>query len=329
LIEYLLERCEPPARQAVQDRLAQDQAFGALHDDLRHTFQALDLLPAAEPPEDLAADTMARIRREREEQRAAAEQEIRGGVHRPVFSLRELGAIAAAAILLAFVFVPSMRRARHQALRVYCRANVGGIGTAIRSYANAGDGYLPSVISLNRRWLPGQDQPAVSNSVGLFKLVKQGFAAPGTFQCPGVASAEEAGFELEPDMDDFPSGRFIHYSYQHTLGPSALSRLDRELIAVAASMAILADHTPVFRDGRFLRNRVRALASDNHDATGQNVLYFDMHVEWKEQAGAGVQGNNIYLAEGIFEYRGDETPVNVTDSFLLPAFAGKDLSSQP
>lgn len=329
LIDYLLDRCDAQARGQVLARLERDELFCLLHRDLRHTFEALDLAPAPEPPKGLADETMARIARERGARTATAGPALGGGTYRPVFSLRELGAIAAAAIVLAFVFVPSMRRARHRALVGQCATHVGQIGTAVRSYANASGGYLPASPGLGGRWLPDGGQPFVSNSAGLFKLVKQGFAPPATFRCPGVGSPDEGGFDVEPDMVDFLSSRHITYSYQHNLGPKPLSRADTELLAVAATMAILADHTPVFRNGRFLRARVRALASDNHDATGQNVLYLDMHVEWKEQADAGVRGNNIFLREGTFEYRGDEAPLNATDSFLLPAFAGRDFAPEP
>ena len=85
-------------------------------------------------------------------------------------------------------------------------------------------------------------------------------------------------------------------------------------------MAILADSTPLFPRGRFRRDRVNATAGDNHAGTGQNVLYFDMHVEWSRTAAAGVRDNNIFLAGEIREYAGDEKPADPTDTFLLPAW---------
>ena len=93
-----------------------------------------------------------------------------------MFRLRELGAIAAAGILLAFVFVPSMRKARGRAILGQCAAHAGQIGTALRTHANFNEGRLPCSPGPSRRWLPRGDQPAVSNSVFLFRLVKQGYA---------------------------------------------------------------------------------------------------------------------------------------------------------
>ncbi len=62
-------------------------------------------------------------------------------------------------------------------------------------------------------------------------------------------------------------------------------------------------------------------SSLNHGARGQNVLYLSGHVAWAETPAAGVGGNNIYLIEGVDDYRGDESPAEPTDSFLLPAYA--------
>ena len=38
-----------------------------------------------------------------------------------------------------------------------------------------------------------------------------------------------------------------------------------------------------------------------------------------------MNGNNIYIAEGIYTYRGDETPVSPTDTFLMPAYTSEEV----
>ena len=85
-------------------------------------------------------------------------------------------------------------------------------------------------------------------------------------------------------------------------------------------MAILADSTPFYRNGGFEADQAATAASENHGRTGQNVLYLDMHVGWAKGPAVGVNKNNIFLAEGIYNYRGNETPVGPTDTFLLPAY---------
>lgn len=316
LIDFLLGRCDEAQESKVRDRLSSEKAFRNLHDQISHTFSALSLAPQVAPPAELVEKTLRRIRQAQQTQALLSREQLSKRLLRPTFSLRELATVAAAVILMAFIFVPSVRQARRLAISGRCASQIGQIGSALLAYANANNDYLPGVGGQERRWLPAVDSPAVSNSAGLFKLVN--YASPVVFQCPAVAGGS---FVVRAGMMDFPAGRFISYSYQYTLGPDGLSRTDPVMTGVAESMAILADNTPVFRDGRFLRDRVRASASDNHGGTGQNVLYLDMHVEWAKKASVGVLGNNIYLAEGIYEYRGDEAPVGPTDTFLLPAYS--------
>ena len=66
LIDYLLGRCDAAEAQQVAERLKIDAAFQALHDDLSHTFAALDMTIEPEPPAELAERTVARVRAARE-----------------------------------------------------------------------------------------------------------------------------------------------------------------------------------------------------------------------------------------------------------------------
>ena len=321
LIDFLLTGCDRRVDAEVRRRLESDEPFRQVHDNLVNTLAALDLCGELEPPEDLVDETMKRVQRHQQARDLLADGETGRRSYRPVFSLGELGALAAAMVLLALVFVPSIRRARQRTMMDRCMANAGQIGVGLRTYANANGGWLPAAAGLSRRWLVGGNQPVASNSAGLFRLVRCQYVSPGTFRCPGSPSAGEEGFEVTAGMNDFPRAATISYSYQYNIGAEGRPQARTVPVGVTSSMAILADETPVFRDGRFLRGRVRAVAGDNHDATGQNVLYLDMHVEYQSGANVGVNGNNIFLIDGIFDYRGDETPVHATDTFLLPAFS--------
>jgi anti-sigma factor RsiW len=318
LIDYSLGRCPADQAREIETRLHDNAALQSRIDDIRNTLAALDLLPEAMPPEGLADRTVQAARQQRATRAAATRAELGRGRPAGLFSLRELGAIAAAMMLLAFVFVPSVRRARTEASRGQCRAQAGLIGTGLRTFANAHNGMLPAAAALNGRWLPASGKPAVSNSICLFRLVRLRLVPASPFQCPEVWDGEHESFEITPDMVDFPAPRFVNVSFQHSVGRPSLSRIDRELAHVAATMAILADQTPIFREGQFLRDRLRALASDNHHGAGQNVLYLDMHVDWRAEATAGVGGNNIFLNDKVTDYQGDEKPATPYDSFLLP-----------
>jgi hypothetical protein len=245
--------------------------------------------------------------------------------------LRELAAVAAILVLMLGVFSIWQRQARREHLGGLCRSQVGQIGTGLLTYANAHDGFLPAADLAQHRWLPKPGVPAVSNSSGLFRLVIADFVSPSAFTCPAleVEGGSKAGFAVQPGMSDFPGAGTINYSYQHTLGGRRLSR--QVLAPVAESMAIMADSTPLFVGGQFRRDRVHAAASDNsdnHDQAGQNVLYLDMHVVWRDRPDVGVGGNNvgvggdnIFLVKGIFDYDGDERPASDIDTFLLPAYS--------
>ena len=128
-------------------------------------------------------------------------------------------------------------------------------------------------------------------------------------------------FVVRAGMTDFPSATFISYSYHHTSGPDRPRLNDPRLQGVKEHMAILADSTPLFDDGTFRPDRVNASAGDNHGVTGQNVLYLDMHVDWKDEASVGVNRDNIFLAGSIRDYHGTEAPAGPQDTFLLPAFS--------
>ncbi|OQB85917.1 MAG: hypothetical protein BWX88_01534 [Planctomycetes bacterium ADurb.Bin126] len=319
VIDFVLGRCDEQARRQAEERSERDAEFRNLCRSVSNTLRVLDLAVEHEPPGDLAARTLRRIEQARRTDALLAREELARRRFRPTFSFREIASVAAALLLMAGIFVPSARQARIKSRIGLCASNAGQIGSAIHSYASAHEGALPSVTAPQARWLPGDGGQSVSNSASLFRLIRSDYTSPMIFQCPGCDRAAATSFVVDASMCDFPGPRFITYSYQHALG-QAPSR--RDLRDLAVGMAILADETPVFNGVRFLRDRVRASASDNHAQRGQNVLYLDMHVDWRRQAAAGIDGDNIFLARDVYDYTGQEKPADSTDSFLLPAYSG-------
>jgi len=319
LTDYLMGQLEPQAQQEILRRIEVEPELRRMHDDLRNTFAALALAIELEPPADLVERTLARIgSAKRTDALLAREQLTRRDVIRPTFSMREVAAVAGIVLLVGAVFALSFREADRRTLRVQCAQNVARIGAALAGYANRNEARLPSTTAPNDRWLPAADQSATSNSRALFRLIRERYLQPPTFQCPAVGGDS---FTVQPDMPDFPGPKFIGYSYQHSIGPKGLSLEDKRLQAVQENMAILADSSPVFNGGRFQADCLGRQAGDNHDRTGQNVLYMDMHVDFKAKPSVGVGGNNIYLADGVYEYQGNERPAGPRDSFLLPAYS--------
>jgi len=322
LIDLLLGQCDPEVESSIRRRLARDRQLRSVHDDVARALGAMSLAGHTEPPGDLADRTLARIRQHEQTNALLAREQLTLRARRPTFLLRELVAVAAILLVMLGAFALWRRQARRDQLAALCRGQVGQIGTGMLAYANSNGGFLPAANQSWRRWLPAAGQPAVSNSSGLFKLVVQEFVPPSVFRCPGVQgrAVSKAGFSVQPGMTDFPAAGHINYSYQHTLGGRKLSL--KRSAAVAGAMAILVDSNPVFSGGRFRRERLNDKTSDNHDHTGQNVLYLDRHVAWVEGPDVGVGGDNIFLVEGVVDYLGDEEPADETDSFLLPAYSG-------
>jgi prepilin-type processing-associated H-X9-DG protein len=323
LIDYLLGRSDQAQSQAVQSRLEKDAEFRRLHQDIQNTLAAVKLQPALAPPEGLADRTIARLRQVRATDALIARAELgRRVMFRPRVNLRDVVAVASVLLLAGFVYFFTIGRTNAASLRDRCLAQMTQIGRATQAYANENDGSLPISSATLRPWLASAGGGVVSNSTGLFHLVSAGYAPPEIFQCPGTGGASHPSFAVQAGMTDFPHGTFIGYSYQHTLG-RGLSLNDPALKSVAGDMAILADSNPLFTGGRFQPQRLGNPLSQNHGGKGQNVLYLDGHARWANNAAVGVNGNNIYLADGVFKYRGDETPANPTDTFLLPTYSSR------
>jgi prepilin-type processing-associated H-X9-DG protein len=320
LIDYVLNQCSDADRQRVEQRLDEDEQLAALHENIKRSFLAMELAPRENPPEDLLERTMSRIESAKRTRQLIEQQEMtRGRAYWPTFSLRELSAMAAVVLLLVAVFVPSLQKARRRTVRSECAAQAGQIGHAVQRYATSNNDQLPHVDAQTTRWLPRGDEEYVNPSRSLFTLIRQDMASPVWFQCPAVGGPS---FVVEMGQTDFPAGRYVSYSYQHSLG-EGLSRQEASVASNASQLAILADDTPLFRDGEFVPARLENPVSDNHGREGQNVLYLDGHVHWSPQPYVGVGNNNIYLVDGVHEYSGTERPRDKTDSFLLPSFSGR------
>jgi len=319
LIDFLLGQCDEAQAEGVRARLETDEAFASLRDDLHSTFAAMDLAVDHEPPENLVAETMRRIRSARQTDALLAREELnRSDVIRPTFSLRELGAIAGVVLLIFTIVGISYREAQRRRDRTGCAAQVARLGSGLLTYANTHGGYLPATGTRHLRWLPAERKPAISNSKAIFRLVPPRYADPRDFQCPAVAAGT---FAYKAGMIDFPEARYVSYSFQYAIGEKGVFLEDPALARVQQSMAILADATPLFPNGRFVPRRLREAVSDNHGGAGMNVLYLDMHVEFRRRPAAGVNGDNIYQAGNLENYSGEEAPAQVTDTFCLPAFS--------
>jgi len=314
VVSYVLGQCAAGELEEVKRRLEAEPDFAQLHQAVARACAVMGRYEALEPPENLVGRTLARVQAMRRSEALLEVRPFKRSAAARTFAFREVAALAAAAIVVIGIVVPSVRQARRLADKSLCAANAGVIGTAVRHYASGNQDLLPSSAAGSSLWLRRGNKSYASNTASLFQLVRQGYATSDVFQCPAGGSQT---FAVRAGMVDFPSPRTIGYSYQHSLG-RPLRMNQPELAGVASEMAILADATPLFVNGQFRADRLNQAVSDNHPVGGQNVLYLDGHVDWATNSNVGVNGNNIWLAEGITEYTGLERPVSVDDTFLLP-----------
>ncbi|MCY2927288.1 MAG: hypothetical protein NT031_18010, partial [Planctomycetota bacterium] len=173
LIDVLLGQADEAGRGTIARKLTEDSEFRRRHENAAHALSALQLLPVPEPPSDLTARTMGRIRSARRTEQLIDQQEIRRRRFLPIARLRDVAAVAIVLVLVGAVFVPSLRSLSQDAQVRSCASNLGQtVYPGIRHWADAHEGQIPGRDSLNHRWWPASNQPAQSNSAALFDLVR-------------------------------------------------------------------------------------------------------------------------------------------------------------
>jgi len=176
---------------------------------------------------------------------------------------------------------------------------------------------------------PGDNgEPIQSNTANFWHLIANAGMPVHCFLCPSSAHLRDARAARSNEVRDFRGPRFVSYSYQNVLG---LYEMTEGQAYRASSLAVVADANPMRRDfwsgapGGAVKNGLtdRALArkpqfretdetvpwnqqidhitrpwelnSPNHQFLGQNVLYLDGHVEWREHPYCGTNWDNIWL----------------------------------
>jgi prepilin-type processing-associated H-X9-DG protein len=176
----------------------------------------------------------------------------------------------------------------------------------------------------------GNNKPVQSNTASLWLLIAKTGLSQDVFLCYKAAYAKrEANIRDFTSLRDFRGESYCTYSYQNVLGQYKLTQTTARKYtqyAVAADanpmrrdfwsgapgggMPVgitnkkLAER-PVFsdysdeaqswnRDVKFIRHPWE-LNSPNHAFRGQNVLYLDGHVEWRDDPYCGPMYDNIWL----------------------------------
>jgi prepilin-type processing-associated H-X9-DG protein len=242
------------------------------------------------------------------------------------------------------------RNAHGTSNRVKCASNLRQIGQAILLYSNENKGAYPRTT-----WEVGAPPTSgtgaeASNPFGeggpkpndvtaaLFLLLRTQDITSEVFTCPSSnADRDLYGDAKSADKrSNFTDIRKnLSYSYQNPYPDARLAELLEPWTGTgrrepSADWAIAADMNPGLTGNGHnvlavtLSSSVKDMKqgnSENHDSDGQNVLYFDGHVEWQQNPFVGVERDNIYTVSDGQAGNAPTllaSPSDLNDSILLP-----------
>lgn len=288
----------------------------------------LDAYPVEDPPADLAARTVERVRMARQRERFSLQIADLSG---PAISFRigDLVAVAAVVLICASLALPMLSQTRSSANRIACASHQSLAGRAVSQYAADHGQMLPrGAIQRNGVWYNvgqdavGPDGKFQSNSAHLRLIVRYGYAHANTLNCPGNTAATS---DQRLDAVDWQDPSKISFSYANQYGEPI--RIDRN-----SQMTILTDKNPLFRIYKgpqaklvFLGagGNVEQLSAQHREAGGQNVLYVDGSVDWANRP-QNRAGDNLWLIRDhsadadLMDYDGTEAPIEEGDAHHIP-----------
>jgi prepilin-type N-terminal cleavage/methylation domain-containing protein/prepilin-type processing-associated H-X9-DG protein len=168
-----------------------------------------------------------------------------------------------------------------------------------------------------------------SNTASMWLMVASAGLTPDVFLCPSAGHLRDQTVVEYNKVRDFRAENFVSYSYQNSFGPYYLS----ETSGQASQLAVAADANPqrkdfyagsgttgsTFATDAYLAQKPKfeeseettkwnqdmtegltnpwEVNSPNHRFKGQNILYLDGHVEWRDHPYAGPQWDNIWMLQ--------------------------------
>ncbi len=248
----------------------------------------------------------------------------------------EIFVVVGAVLFVAAAFLPALRAVRGHDSRTVCADHLAALGKAMAAYAADSDGRFPQSGGQNATWqwpIPWRaptrsaafhiTSPDGTGGIGsisssLYLLVRGSYAKTGSFVCPADSAASEfknADVPLDQTWDfGLEPWKHCCYAYQLPFGPYGLTSRSDPGMAVAAdrnpwlipySQRPRTLYEPDFPPFKGTPEQARAGNSIQHRGDGQNVLFVDGHVAFKDRPYCGLDRDNIYTMAAVSADTGD------------------------
>jgi prepilin-type processing-associated H-X9-DG protein len=267
--------------------------------------------------------------------RTRAIQNPRSKIQNSAFTLVELLVMLGIVVVLIAIFIPYISNLRESDARVRCSDNLRLIRNALSGYAADHRDAYPRVRfnvtnpnSYTAYTGPDEANPFAPDSAvepndvtaSLWLLLRERRVESVKFVCPSTWDRRDTYLDASGKKVRGPE----HLSYSYASPFSSALEYELNANKLRSAFAVMADMSPgapaatVSHDSPPLE-RARG-NSPNHGGAGQNVLFGDGHVEWKDTPFCGIEDDNIYTAllDRPLEI-GEHPPANA------PGYVGRDI----
>jgi hypothetical protein len=324
-----------------RDMIASKPEAAKLYAGLEETLTQLDSIKYEPCPDNIVELTVARLKLaaskgapklhnllEKEQKKTFVREKQSVTVHPHHWrNIIEVAAIAAVILIITGLGFPMLSNVRQKSWQTACQAKLGKVGQGLVNYAYDNRDTLPSVAtSAGSPWWKVGDQGSKnhSNTRHLWLLVKENYVDAENFTCPGHKKATPVRFDTASlhQYNDFPSRNNLSFSFR--------TKCNKTLEKMRSVTIIMADRNPVFANipqGNeyfkfneftkiFVSEELKRAMSPNHNSKGQNLLNCDGSARFSPNR--VVDGDDIFMIEGVDQYSGCEVPRDDHDIFLAP-----------